>query len=49
MKERSKPEPAVVVVKIYDLLLWLLPKIEKYARSFRVTLGDRTIGAGLDL
>ena len=41
--------PAVVVVKTYDFLLWLLPKVEKSQRSFRFTVSDRMVGVGLDL
>jgi hypothetical protein len=29
----TKAEPAIVVVKTYDFVLWLLPKVEKFARS----------------
>jgi hypothetical protein len=34
---------------MYDLLLWLLPKAEKFARSYRFTVGDRMVNLGLDL
>jgi hypothetical protein len=29
--------------------LWLLPKVEKFPRSFRFTVGDRIAGVGIDL
>lgn len=45
----SGPDGAVVVGKAYDLLLWLLPKVEKFPRSYRGTVGQRLTGAGLDL
>jgi hypothetical protein len=38
-----------VVEKAYDFLLWLLPKVQKFPRSFRFTVGDRTVNVGLDL
>jgi hypothetical protein len=49
MAERSELEPAVVVGKAYDFLLWLLPKAEKFPRSFRFTVGERLVSNGLDL
>jgi hypothetical protein len=39
----------IAVVKTYDLALWLLPKVEKFARSYRFTVGDRLANAALDL
>jgi hypothetical protein len=36
------PTP-IAVVKTYDLVLWLLPEAEKFARSYRFTVGDRTV------
>jgi hypothetical protein len=49
MQTKRESEPAVVVLKVYDLLLWLLPKAEKFPRSFRFSVGERLVGAGLDL
>jgi hypothetical protein len=40
---------AIVVEKTYEFLLWLLPKVEKFPRSFRFSVGDRTVRLGLDL
>jgi hypothetical protein len=43
------PDPPVVIVKTYDLALWLLPKVEKLPRSYRFTLGQRITDTVLDL
>ena len=45
----SHNEPAIVVGKAYDFVLWLLPKAEKFQRSYRFSLGDRVVSCGLDL
>ncbi|HMD98348.1 MAG TPA: diversity-generating retroelement protein Avd [Terriglobia bacterium] len=45
----SGNEPAIVVGKTYDLVLWLLPKAEKFPHSYRFSLGDRVVSYGLDL
>jgi hypothetical protein len=45
----GRGETAVVVEKAYGFLLWLLPKVEKFPRSFRFTVGDRAANVGLDL
>ena len=45
----ERDDPAVVVGKTYDLLLWLLPKAEKFPRSYRFSVGDRLVSNGLDL
>ena len=42
-------EPAVVVGKAYVFMLWLLPKAEKFPRSYRFTVGERLVSSGLDL
>jgi 23S rRNA-intervening sequence protein len=49
MPESAKQEPAVAVLKAYDFVLWLLPKVEKFPRSYRFSVGDRLVSAGLDL
>ena len=49
MAEPEQQEPAVVVGKAYDLVLWLLPKVEKFARSYRFIVGDRIAASALDL
>ena len=40
---------AVAVERAYDLALWLLPKSERFPRSYRATLGQRLVNAMLDL
>lgn len=49
MPRHEPRETAIVVEKTYDFLLWLLPKVEKFQRSFRFSVGDRMVAAGLDL
>ncbi len=49
MPPAQEREPAVVVGKAYDFVLWLLPKVEKFSRSFRFSVGDRLVSQGLDL
>jgi hypothetical protein len=34
-------EEPVVIARVYDLLLWILPRIEKFPRSQRFVLGER--------
>jgi len=46
---QTKATVAVVVQKAYDLTLWLLPKVEKFPRSFRFSVGERIVAAALDL
>lgn len=49
MRRPERNEPAVVVGKTYDLTLWLLPKVEKFPRSYRFSVGDRLVAVSLDL
>ncbi len=49
MTPGKRDEPAVVVVKAYDLVLWLLPKAETFSRSYRFSLGERIVAHPLDL
>ena len=42
----DRDAPAVVVGKTYDLVLWLLPKTEKFPRSYRFSVGDRLVSNG---
>ncbi|MEK7408318.1 MAG: diversity-generating retroelement protein Avd [Acidobacteriota bacterium] len=49
MGEVQQSEPAVVVGKAYDFVLWLLPKVEKFPRSYRFSVGDRLVSSGLEL
>jgi hypothetical protein len=41
MPGKETRHTAVVVEKTYDLLLWLLPKVEEFPRGFRFSVGDR--------
>ena len=49
MPTTDRGEPAIVVGKAYDLVLWLLPKVEKFPRSYRFSVGDRLVSNSLDL
>ena len=49
MSPGNREEPAIVVAKAYDLVLWLLPKAEKFSRSYRFSVGERVVAHGLDL
>jgi 23S rRNA-intervening sequence protein len=49
MSRPSKPGPPVAVNKAYDFVLWLLPKVEKFPRSFRFTVGERLSAQGLEV
>jgi len=40
---------ALAVQRAYELALWLLPKVEKFGRGYRFTVGDRIASAVLDL
>ena len=42
-------ETAAIVTKAYDLVLWLLPKVEGFSRTYRHMIGDRLTSHGLDL
>src|SRR5579885_90996 len=39
----------VAVSKAYDFVLWLLPKVEKFSRAYRFTVGERLSASGLDV
>lgn len=39
----------VVVGRHYEFLRWLMQRVAKYPRSYRFTLGDRTINLGLEI
>jgi hypothetical protein len=49
MPPNNREEPAIVVTKAYDLILWLLPKAETFSRSYRFSVGERLVAHGLDL
>jgi hypothetical protein len=45
MKANSPP----VILKHYEFLLWLLPKLAKFPRDQKFLLGDRIASLGLDI
>jgi hypothetical protein len=49
MPSGERNQTPVVVGKAYQLVLWLVPKVEKFPRSYRYTVGDRIASVGLDL
>jgi hypothetical protein len=49
MTSEKEASPPVAVGKAYDFVLWLLPKVERFPRSFRFTVGDRLALSGLDM
>jgi hypothetical protein len=49
MKNNRKDDMPLVVVKVYDFVLWLLPKVENFNRSYRFTVGERLTVQGIDL
>ena len=42
-------EPAIVVQKAYDLTLWIIPKVEKFPRSHRFTIGQSLQNSSIEL
>ena len=42
-------ETAVVVQKAYDWNLWILPKVEKFPKSYRFSVGQNLVATSLDL
>ena len=36
------------VTKLYDIILWLIPQVEKFSRDYKFTIGDRIINNLLD-
>ncbi len=50
MSVPSPPDNAPPVIGLaYDLLLWLIPKVEHLPRAYRFTVGERLVTHGLDL
>ncbi|MDE0016456.1 diversity-generating retroelement protein Avd [Candidatus Poribacteria bacterium] len=37
------------VPKLYDVILWLMGRVEKFPRSQKFTLGDRIVNISLDI
>ena len=42
-------EPTVVVQKAYDWALWIIPKVEKFPKSYRFSLGQNLVAASIEL
>ena len=43
------PAPTLQAVpKLYDVIIWLMGRVEKFPRSQKFTLGDRTLNLALD-
>lgn len=39
----------VILTRTFDLLAWLLPKVEKFPKSHRSTVTQRMMGAAMDV
>jgi hypothetical protein len=46
---RKMPKEVDAVTKLYDFLLWMVPKIEKFPRSQKFVIGDRIENMMLDI
>jgi len=42
-------ETAIVVQKAYDWNVWILPKVEKFPKSYRFSVGQNLVTTLLDL
>ena len=42
-------EPLVIQSRMFDLLVWLLPKAEQFPKTYRFTLTHRLMSTALDL
>ena len=49
MRKQSDQGAPLAVSKTYDFVLWLLPKVEGFPRSYKFTVGDRLSSNGLDV
>ncbi len=49
MTPSSSGNDVLAVQRAYELAAWLLPKVEKFKRESKFTLGERLISASLDL
>ena len=43
------PEPTLVVQRAYDWTLWVLPKVERFPKSYRFSVGQNLVQHSLDL
>jgi four helix bundle protein len=42
-------EPTMVVQKAYDWTLWIIPKVERFPKSQRYSIGEHLVRASIDL
>lgn len=42
------PDDMIILTRTFDLLAWLLPKAEKFPKTYRHTVTQRTMNAALD-
>jgi len=42
-------EPAVVVQKAYDGALWIIPKVEKFPKPYRFSIGQTLVASSIEL
>jgi hypothetical protein len=42
-------EPAIVVQKAYDWVVWIVPKVEKFPKFSRFSIGQSLLTSSLDL
>ena len=45
----TSTEPAIVVQKAYDWALWIVPKVEKFPKSYRFSIGQSLVTASIEL
>jgi hypothetical protein len=43
------PQEVDAITKLYDYLLWMIPRLEKFPRSHKFILADRIEGLALDI
>ena len=48
MNKLNEDSP-VAVLKAYDFVLWLLPKVENFPKAHKFTVGERLSANGLDM
>ena len=48
-KNLPHTEPGIVVQKAYDWSLWIIPKVEKFPKSFRFSIGQNLVTSSIEL
>ena len=43
------PKEVDAITKLYDLLLWMIPKLDKFPRSQKFVLGDKIENLTIDI